>query len=964
MKNLKLKFQPNDEKGIALLFTLGVLSVLLIIALGFATTSITERKAAGNSNDLAVARMLAESAVNRAVGAMRFRAEYGTGTEFDDIKSHDETSTNLRTFDFLWKLNTDVNGTPIYTWPSSTYVNTDSGAVHWQYIDNGLAPPDKKLIGRVAYVVVGAGGKLDPSATVSHNVAAGATSWTNPASKPSTAVDEDAGDIVDRKGTELYEISMKNLSSAMVWFNIAKMNSKAIDVSNLLANDTRWKDWTAINTALGLTDITDPGGTNREQLRKWFIINNPKDPEAFWVDTNGDGKDEPSEMYHRFNLARTDWDTFCTTSPDTTSTAVKKILDNAPTAFLNISTHDGVGIKWLKNYASNLPAATFKDASGTARPDYRANQIAANLIDYCDGPLDGDGTGTNPVKNEVTRDSDTDPTYTGNEITPYINEIAVRVDASATVAASGWSGWGRTFTYIITYYLGAEVVNVYGTSLPLPKATTLTILEGTIFFKYTTPDKNDTIFTNGAISLNNKVITLDNPLSLDYTFKWDTGTANPALSLSHWPATNDNAKITSVNVQIKKAILNYDGIFADFAKPDYEGGTSEPVLSLVSQAGTGGPTAEKCFFSYQVDDPRQNLNDGDWDQAKQQSPPGASYATIGSEGLINSSKVSCTASGDLEPTGSIPTTISTNYIRNAPMQSPWELGFIHRGAKWETINLKTYNYDDNNNGTIDANENGVGNSLGIGAYSKGDANILDQVKMTSATQVYGKVNVQSASVDVLKALLGYVRVGNNLTTDSNPGLRSGAGSGTALDYATDVTNIVGATTASADSILNARNTTPFKTRAQIVCTPKLRNGSEIAQATDATKEEIIGKIVNLTKAGAADTFIIIAMAQSLRDVGAPAGIKISKDLNQSGTIETTSMATDSNAKIALGYRDDTNVDMAATIPAFYETKTDCKLGQYDIGMDEILAEQKIMATVYRDTVTGKWRVLRYEYLDE
>ena len=32
--------------------------------------------------------------------------------------------------------------------------------------------------------------------------------------------------------------------------------------------------------------------------------------------------------------------------------------------------------------------------------------------------------------------------------------------------------------------------------------------------------------------------------------------------------------------------------------------------------------------------------------------------------------------------------LSTAYIRNAPMQSLWELGVIHRGAAWQTLNLK------------------------------------------------------------------------------------------------------------------------------------------------------------------------------------------------------------------------------------------------------------------------------------
>ena len=66
------------------------------------------------------------------------------------------------------------------------------------------------------------------------------------------------------------------------------------------------------------------------------------------------------------------------------------------------------------------------------------------------------------------------------------------------------------------------------------------------------------------------------------------------------------------------------------------------------------------------------------------------------------------------------------------MQSPWELGFIHRGAAWQTINLKAYNSDE-----------GVATDAGGNAYSDGDANILDQIKMSSQTETYGKVNINT-----------------------------------------------------------------------------------------------------------------------------------------------------------------------------------------------------------------------------
>jgi hypothetical protein len=40
------------------------------------------------------------------------------------------------------------------------------------------------------------------------------------------------------------------------------------------------------------------------------------------------------------------------------------------------------------------------------------------------------------------------------------------------------------------------------------------------------------------------------------------------------------------------------------------------------------------------------------------------------------------------------------------------------------------------------------------------------------------------------------------------------------------------------------------------------------------------------------------------------------------------------------------------------------LGQFDPGVDKILAEQKVVAILYRDAFTNKFRVGRFEYWDE
>ena len=62
----------KEEKGIALILTLGVLAIIIVLAMGFVASSITSQKAAVYENNATTARLLADSAIQRAIGAMRF----------------------------------------------------------------------------------------------------------------------------------------------------------------------------------------------------------------------------------------------------------------------------------------------------------------------------------------------------------------------------------------------------------------------------------------------------------------------------------------------------------------------------------------------------------------------------------------------------------------------------------------------------------------------------------------------------------------------------------------------------------------------------------------------------------------------------------------------------------------------------------------------------------------------------
>ena len=107
---------------------------------------------------------------------------------------------------------------------------------------------------------------------------------------------------------------------------------------------------------------------------------------------------------------------------------------------------------------------------------------------------------------------------------------------------------------------------------------------------------------------------------------------------------------------------------------------------------------------------------------------------------------------------------------------------------------------------------------------------------------------------------------------------------------------------------------PFRFRSQIATIAGIGDDSLMAQiTTDREKEEVIGKIANLLTVRQ-NYFSAIITSQIVKDM-------------------------------VTGYKGGTR-------------------GKFDDGVDEILAEQRLSAFLYRDALTNKFRAIRYEYLNE
>ena len=449
------------------------------------------------------------------------------------------------------------------------------------------------------------------------------------------------------------------------------------------------------------------------------------------------------------------------------------------------------------------------------------------------------------------------PKYTGNEKTPYINEIALgfKMEPKQT-------GSEGNLEVSITPEILVELVDIYGVStagsakkynakLWLAKAVTLNITGagGTVTYSDNTTEtfsnvscssnagmaetsntfeSKDVNFESAAFS--NGYAVARSVLSNTLTKVFDMGTKITAQLKDKGDKTITKVVYDSIDLQISdvKLTLKAAVLFDTTNTPygiDFVKGPASDIVSADSKTislKTGASGVEPVISSgvksnawqyfyltgLEVRDPRQNLN------FKKATTLGTDYIAAASDWKAiptiqhNSSKADAAAEdkftvGTMEitypasatgnfilagkrnscsnPAQPFPETsehdkysntgtqatwdenydketvtdpaylgsnanqhMSTAYIRNAPMQSLWELGAIHRGAAWQTINIKGMLF------TASGSERRLGlhdlpfpqnlTTPGI-SYRNGDGAILDQTKLTNKAYSTGKLDV-------------------------------------------------------------------------------------------------------------------------------------------------------------------------------------------------------------------------------
>lgn len=809
---------PRGQRGIALLLTLGVLSLLLVLAMSFAYSTRTERAAAGNNADLVKARLLAESGMERAMALLRFASTAtsspvaisteaalypGTNSTF----FYSPTSGNWSGRRYMFSINstdqaniaaglavefTPTSGTALTFTPSD---NTLPNSGWIDILDSSSTSASPPIIGRVSYVVIDQGGMIDPNAVVSTG-----TSETT---------------VVPRTGADPTEIQLNNLANPA--------NGMANGFLTNTPTGMRW--FSMAHIANKNTGSQAQFDIFRQALFPWSY-----DTDSYRLTPTS--TDERS----RYNLSNTG----SATVADLTSTST------------------GVnGIPWLSDLRAENDTVNADD--GTNIP----NQVAANLKDYCDAD-DVATSDFTAIGNSVT--------YVGLEEVPYINEVTF----TAALTTTGTPAYSE-----LTLTAYCESVNIYNASHDASIQLQV---------EYTASGGG---WTGGSPTLLQATALKPIPAH-NYV---DMGSLSVTASCS--PAVSSDVSLTITKVSMVES--NTAGVYTKDTLLDYSMlETDSPLLSISSGTTTS--------ISVQVKDPRCNssyANNWEW---------GAWGLTAGTMEAVNSNadasgKDGASPAGDLEtvadPAGSAAASLSTAYIRNAPMQSLWELGAIHRGEAWRTLNLSKYN-------TTATGTNGTG-----GKYTDGDANILDQVKLSDATvtPIRGRFNANSPQTEAWACFLAGVTVG---------GTYNAPGTGAALDnvkgnsMASDpngIFTINGADTSGSLPLTNRGGIAKWIDPNDPAKRSTLSNGSLATQTTDRAREEIIGKIAGLLTVRS-NYFTVIVTAQSVKDTGAV-------DAKTSNTVQ-------------------------------YAPSKYC----------QVLAEQKILAVVSRDAFTNKFVIESFEYLEE
>lgn len=781
----KLRKRKN-EKGIAVIFVLGILGLLTVIGLGFASTALLDNTIAKNNVNNEKARLMARSAFLRAYLLLLQGA--------DSRKIY--TRSSPVTYDWLWRLNTTMDGIDIYALPSQFDPEANNVMPSWQYVYRGTGS-NREIVGRFAYVVQEEKAKMDPSVHFGRYLALDHANLTSTPRLKRFGTSEaelsfrdaisETNSIYDQIQKELYDDLFDNSKDAFA--SLEKPESGFIA-------PLRWQDFASMWSEVSVGGITSD---HKDDVRDAVETLQVGAPETFWIDKDNDKKQTSDEMFHRFNLARTDWDKayfddvhilFGRVSKETRIKSTVNGLEETcmynarPSGDKNLvrqdkdradsndvgsadSCYDTGGIQWL---------GTLKDddyKSSTNVDVIKRKQIAANIIQYC--RKDTSLTVTDlaaPAKNDWVANN-AEPLYAGVGKHPVLNEAALKASVIATVTETPVTDNPSTYnwSYGVTFSFGAELIDMFNLKKAGLRKSEVYIYGKLAFQYYDLTAKEYKDFTIKLNSSNGKIEIMPDAASAHwkdngYTLETKFWNDLPIAVTPTGEFTDDAGKNFKENLLVKNVKLEIDRLYLKYADS-----AATPVMrdrdfaKLARTFATAADTEirvdeEKFFYgAVAAEDPRVNHYPVDWKSIYDTNDPVAGKdtdnnftitaytvapvfdgtsvkTTLGeknftldlSAGKVKYNSDAAGAVSDKE-TASDPAlgTISTAYIAERPILSLWELGAISRAEKWRTINLKKSVPHAEDAAVCGDRDKFL--ALGDAGYEAGDGNILDQVKI-------------------------------------------------------------------------------------------------------------------------------------------------------------------------------------------------------------------------------------------
>ncbi|NMA42137.1 MAG: hypothetical protein GX946_02000 [Oligosphaeraceae bacterium] len=765
---MKNKQGHNKERGSALLMTLGVLALALILAMSFAFTSRASRTISKVNADMIRARLLAQSGLNRLIAAM-YNDNVNTPGYYLARKGGnlDFTGSITKSDAVIKYLNMGGDSSDASETENSLHAilaRHDNYAKQLYTGCSGFAPTgfqtyfddEGKVMGRIGFVVIEESGKIDLNQVLNLRTEANNMPFVwadNPRIYHGTGTFNAATDFYYnilwgyQPGTQVDETNTQRVGLHMQELRVAASYLSALPATSVANRKAQWMSYDHLLNSISYT----ANNTTFDDDILHYTFFSGEEPEAYW-DQSAETAVPGTGERQRFDITGYEWrddalGSYYTTAggthpnpatsgwqhPSESGTAnasayarsLAAALRSGSQPFWNTSVDPPEPADVNRISGATIPA----DFSGipwlnTLQPDSVRPQVAANLVDYCDS----DSWATIP--NTVTWTSTTEPEYCGNEKVPYFNEVALAVVAEKAVTLT------PDYTFRLRIIPRVELVHIFG-----PPGPTGDLHSGDfqvrIIGTYQLIDNMGTIIHDDPL---NQIFSFSNKPDVK-SYSYDMTMVNPTdpSTIVYEETRSDDIDGATFNLHITQVIMISGTVNNEDQIKDYGFWAGDVTTSIMA---TTTPHQTQ-YASLEVADPRFNHRSDSWawyGGGTVFSPNIAHHTIFTNNSNFNPQNDGTNTTKDIETfTGlALNSTFSTAFIRNAPMESLWELGAIHRGAPWQTLNLRSF-------GTT-------------GNYADGDAMILDQVKIGPVKFSRGKYNANAINPEVCNELLSGIHL--------------------------------------------------------------------------------------------------------------------------------------------------------------------------------------------------------------